>query len=339
MQAEHEIPWEEMVVKARPLGFDFMTGQMEAAPTTGTRHWHFVVHTREIVRRSAVIRAFGLGTNVEPITPGTEDRVITYVTKEDTRVCGPYVEGARPVRRNSATDWDRVRDAARAGDFDSIPSNILVSHYSNLKAINKDHVSDNLYFHHTVRGIWLHGGSGLGKSHLSSVLLPRAFGKAYYKPGNKWWCGYRQRTRLVRLEDLDLSHSCLLHKLKEWGDKHGLTGETKGGAVALDYWCMVITSNHHPDSVFSSDEDGKKAQITSVDREAVRRRFPVYRMVGTQQDAELGLNLIHGPDGTVYTVEQFVDHVVQLRAPLEFANEYMANKYGYPSVDSDSSGL
>ena len=138
---------------------------------------------------------------------------------------------------------------------------------------------------------------------------------------------------------MDLNHSCLLQKVKDWGDKHGFTGETKGGAVALDYWCMVITSNHHPDEVFTSGENDRNTRITSVDREAVRRRFPVYRMVGTPQKAELGLNLIHGPDGTVYTVEQFVDHVVQLRAPLEFANQYMANKYGYPSVGSDSSEL
>ena len=141
MQAEHEIPWEEMLVKAQPLGLDFMTGQMESAPTTGTRHWHLVIHTAKVQRPTALLKAFGLGTNVKVITAGTEDRVIAYVTKEDTRVCGPYVEGTRPVKRNSATDWDRVREAAVAGDFAAIPSNVLVAHYNNIKAIHKDHVA------------------------------------------------------------------------------------------------------------------------------------------------------------------------------------------------------
>ena len=98
MQAEHEIPWEEMLVKAQPLGLDFMTGQMESALTTGTRHWHLVIHTAKVQRPTALLKAFGLGTNVKVITAGTEDRVIAYVTKEDTRVCGPYVEGTRPVK-------------------------------------------------------------------------------------------------------------------------------------------------------------------------------------------------------------------------------------------------
>ena len=42
---------------------------------------------------------------------------------------------------NSATDWDRVREAAVAGDFAAIPSNVLVAHYNNIKAIHKDHVA------------------------------------------------------------------------------------------------------------------------------------------------------------------------------------------------------
>ena len=45
------------------------------------------------------------------------------------------------LSRNSATDWDRVREAAVAGDFAAIPSNVLVAHYNNIKAIHKDHVA------------------------------------------------------------------------------------------------------------------------------------------------------------------------------------------------------
>lgn len=56
-----------------------------------------------------------------------------YCNKEETRLEGPWDFGIKPVKRNSKTDWDRVRELARKGDMDKIPSDIFIKHYGNLK--------------------------------------------------------------------------------------------------------------------------------------------------------------------------------------------------------------
>lgn len=63
-----------------------------------------------------------------------------YCMKEDTRLEGPWEYGTKPVQRNSKEDWDAVKEAAKKGDFDSIPSDIFVKHYKNLRHIAKDHM-------------------------------------------------------------------------------------------------------------------------------------------------------------------------------------------------------
>ena len=52
--------------------------------------------------------------------------------KEETRLEGPWEFGVRPVKRNSKTDWTRVYEEAKSGNFDNIPDDIKVKHYGNL---------------------------------------------------------------------------------------------------------------------------------------------------------------------------------------------------------------
>lgn len=65
----------------------------------------------------------------------------SYCLKEDTRVEGPWEFGTKPFNRNSKTDWDSVRDLAKTGQLDKIPSSIYVQHYTKLKSIAKDHAT------------------------------------------------------------------------------------------------------------------------------------------------------------------------------------------------------
>ena len=38
-----------------------------------------------------------------------------YVMKEDTRLDGPWVIGKAPVKRQSGTDWKKIKEQAQAG--------------------------------------------------------------------------------------------------------------------------------------------------------------------------------------------------------------------------------
>ena len=67
-----------------------------------------------------------------------DNGVRQYCMKEETRVAGPWEFGKIPLSRNSKTDWALVKQAAKAGDYDKIPDNILVTHYSNIQKLYKD---------------------------------------------------------------------------------------------------------------------------------------------------------------------------------------------------------
>lgn len=82
--------------------------------------------------------------------------------KEETRLEGPWSFGKEPVNRQNKEDWDKVKKAAKEGDFDSIPSDIYVKYYSNLKKIRVDNLS--VKNHEECRGVWIWGKPGTGKT-------------------------------------------------------------------------------------------------------------------------------------------------------------------------------
>jgi len=71
--------------------------------------------------------------------PTRSEAAERYVQKEESRDGQPFEFGAKSLRRNSATDWDLVRQSAIAGNLDSIPSDIFVRYYSSLRRIGGDY--------------------------------------------------------------------------------------------------------------------------------------------------------------------------------------------------------
>ena len=122
-------------------------------------------------------------------------------------------------------------------------------HYHNLKAIATDNIvlkdSDNL------RGIWIWGPSGNGKSQLAREM----FRDFYPKLANKWFDGYKNEENII-LDDLGLGHSVLSQQLKLWGDRYGCILETKGGALPSSYMQnFIVTSQYSIEQVFAGDTE------------------------------------------------------------------------------------
>lgn len=121
-----------------------------------------------------------------------------------------------------------------------------------------------------VKGIWLYGGSGCGKS-----TWARAFamdnGGMYLKAQNKWWDGYEGQ-RVVVLDDLDIA--ALNHYLKIWADKWACTGEVKCGTVNLYHHYLVVTSNYTIQEIVQKGEKSPESFDENL-YEALSRRFKV----------------------------------------------------------------
>lgn len=112
------------------------------------------------------------------------------------------------------------------------------------------------YNHDEVRGLWIWGPPGSGKSHWCRAQFPSLFIKAQ----NKWFDGY-DKEEVILLDDLDTN--VLGHYLKIWADKYSCTGETKGGTVHLQHHVFAVTSNYSIDQLFDDDVMAK----------AITRRF------------------------------------------------------------------
>lgn len=240
-----------------PADACYIRGQLESGSTTGYLHWQVLVAFKKRVTLSVVKRVFGDGIHAEY---AKSQAARDYVWKDDTAVAGTRFElGDLPVRRNNPTDWATVRSRASAGDLESIPDDIYVRHYGNLRRIAADHCRPT--FRHDVRARVFWGPTATGKSRTAWAELGEL---AYAKdPRTKWWCGYKDQRAVVVDEfrgDVAIGH------LLRWLDRYPCLVETKGSATPLMADNFIFTSNLHPKDWYPDlDEDTKQALMRRLE--------------------------------------------------------------------------
>ena len=226
----------ELFLPYLPPGISYIRGQLERGHDTGYLHWQLLAVCANQTRRAGVKKIFGSECHAEPSRSSAAD---DYVWKEDTRVAGTQFElGRKPVNRNSSTDWEAVKSAARDGRLDDIPAGIFVQHYRSLRTISADY-STPAAMERTVRVFW--GPTGVGKSRRA---WEQAGLDAYPKdPNTKFWDGYRGHKHVVFDEFRGLIN---ISNLLRWFDRYPVLVEIKGSATVLSATHIWITSNLHP---------------------------------------------------------------------------------------------
>lgn len=256
--------WDDLVAMLRP---GYMVGQLEVGDS-GTLHWQFAVQWENPRSFAAIKKDLPLA-HFEEVRSWAA--AVQYCQKEASRHSGPWEYGTRPVGgsgKAQAEDWETWYNLAAQGKFKEIPAKIQIKHLGNLERIHRQNIQ---FIDQTdVRGVWIHGKPGVGKSHFARQVLGA---DGYYpKLNNKWWDGY-QNQKIVIMEDVDADTIKFLHHhLKIWADRWGFIGETKGGAVAPSHRWLIVTSNYGIEEILSDLQDKQLKQ-------AIKRRFACWEMV------------------------------------------------------------
>lgn len=217
-----------------PPGCSHVSGQLEIG-VGGFVHWQLCVSFIQKVTLARVRETFG-SVHAEP---SRSDAVRAYVWKEDTRVHGTQFElGTLPFRRNAKSDWNAILLAAKTGDISTVPADVQVRCYNQLRRIGSDYVQP-VPMERFAEVFW--GRTGTGKSRRA---WDEAGFEAYSKdPRTKWWDGYMGQANVVIDEfrgTIDIVH------LLRWLDRYPVRVENKGGSVPLSAKQFWFTSNLDP---------------------------------------------------------------------------------------------
>lgn len=235
-----ESDWKQQIKDLEPT---WAHGQLEKGETTSTTHIQAVLYYANPKRGNAFkdIPGWFKGVTKSQVA----ERIEAYCTKSATRLEGPFEHGKRPFSKSM--DYGSVVELAKGGKYADIDPCMLVKHMGNIQKITSALAiasgSQN------VRGVWIFGAPGIGKSHFARDTFPGA----YIKSQNKWFDGYCSQENII-LDDLDEAGKCLSHYLKIWADKYPCAGEVKGGHVGLRHKSLVITSNYRPEELWQGTD-------------------------------------------------------------------------------------
>lgn len=254
----------------------FLAGQVEKAPTTGQQHWQLYVSFKSPARPS-VFRSDPVWNNPHvEYRRGSDAQAFDYVTKEETRLYGPFVFGERPAGQGKRTDLDEIAEMVLDK---SVPMTEVLSHRPKMSLLFHDKMMKlrcsilperDMESPPHVFVYW--GDSGTGKTKAVYDYAKDNGYRVFKKCPGKWWDGYQQQ-EVVLIDDFNTKFFGHTQKedmsfLLQLLDRYPVTVEYKGGTVPFNSPTIFITSNYDPTDWFPEVFEGCPEQ-----RFALRRRF------------------------------------------------------------------
>lgn len=148
--------------------------QLEKAPETGRLHIQGFIQFKNALTASALKDLFP-GAHIELCT-SSEKSNERYCSKSKTRIAGPWLFG-KPTSQGKRTDWDDVKELATAG---TPKRDILLAHpklapcFKGIEVLCQA-VKGIPPLERTLRVWFLHGPSGVGKTHRARTRFPEAY--------------------------------------------------------------------------------------------------------------------------------------------------------------------
>lgn len=225
----------------------------------GTPHLQGYVCYHNRQRLSAVKKMFPRA-HLE-IKQGTVKEAIDYCKKD-----GDFTEeGTIPLTVREATKlrWDTAKANAKIGDFEAIPSDMLIRYYHAWKRYHQDNpIRPDTLKKRTNK--WIYAPSGHGKSTYARQKYP----DFYDKNPTKWWTGYMNEDTVICDDFGPKQCEYLQWYMKRWADKFPFPMETKGGGRQIRPKRIIVTSQYTIGECF---ED-------VLVRKAIRNRFQVVEL-------------------------------------------------------------
>ncbi len=246
---------------------EFLAYQKEECPTTNRIHLQCYCECKKQLSVGQLKTALKSDVNLANVEKrrGSQKQAIDYVTKEDTRVEGPWQHGTpkRCIERER-TDLNVVAEAIESGASlsdiaDNNPKQFIM--YSKgiraLKAIKTKHRNYRTYV------IWVHGGTGRGKSRYAWERFP----DAYPKNNSEWWDLYDPDVYdTVIMDDYRCSSKIRFDEILRLFDRYPHLVQQKGATVSFKAKTIVITTTHSPQQTFEHhDEENMQQLLRRID--------------------------------------------------------------------------
>lgn len=163
--------------------------------------------------------------------------------------------------------WNDIRENAKRGKFDELPADYACTHFSNAVRMHAHTLLHReLPDLATIKGYWVSGPSGVGKSRWARTHAAETNQRFYLKENEdlKWWDGYTDE-EIVLIEEWDPNMTKYVKWLKQLVDHYAVTVQTKGGMIKIRPKEVIITSNYSLEDCFRG--------LPPVELEALNRRF------------------------------------------------------------------